>query len=226
MATDVSLTYSVVFGKGDGSDVMEYEYSVSGELEKKYLRAKMLRLDPNEVESLEDILSEAYDDIEDEVISDLSDADDPVILEAKGECPMEYSDMVELLDNRDPKALEYFLIDDASEEELQEMENNNWENLDLDDLPYVCDFYEDFEPDLDSIPYNIYVEFEDLTELDLYEDEARETILTLLKEANGDYTVLDDFLDRCDYNYQDGDLYDLAAEVAEEYGFEEFNARE
>ena len=60
----------------------------------------------------------------------------------------------------------------------------------------------------------------------LEEPEARETLTELLQAANGNYSVVDDYVSRCsDYvDWQSHlDLYDLALEIAASLGLKDYN---
>ena len=70
-------------------------------------------------------------------------------------------------------------------------------------------------------------EFDDdsLMNADLEEPEARETLTELLQAANGDYSVVDDYVSRCsDYLSWDSDLdlQALALEIAASLGQEDY----
>lgn len=223
MAITVELQYGVVFGKCDASDWIEWEIDLDGEAEEAYLKAKKLRIAIDEFPELEAVLSAAYEEIEEQEIDNLSEFDDEYVQECTGRYPVDPDEINDLVADRDPHTLAFFELTDLSDEELDE-----WDANDLDELPDVCDFQENFEP---SSPFDggylLNVEFvEHPEEDDLDEDEATETLRELFQEANGDYSVIKDYIERCDSLFYDGDLADLAAQIAEELGITDFTIEE
>lgn len=219
--TTVELEYAASFGKGDGSDWFEWEIELDGEEEAAYLRAKKLRLDPNECADLQSVLDAAYEEIKEQETENLIDCGDEYAMECTGQVEMDYDKINELVADRDPHALEFFELTELSEEELDE-----WDALDLDELPMRCEFEEGFEPysPFDE-GYSLYVHFTFPWEDDpIEEDEARETLTELLQEAGGDYSVVDDFISRLSewVDEDDLDLQALALEIAESLGLEDY----
>lgn len=218
--TDVELKYYVSFGSGDGSDILEWSTTLDGEAEETYLKAKKLRLPFDDFPVLNEVLKKAELEIAEEETDNLLDFDDPYVQECTGNCKVDPETINELVADRDEHTLEYFDLTDLTEEELDE-----WDANDLDDLPDVCDFEEDFEPINPFIEggYNLYVSFaEDPENEELEEEEARETIVDLFVEADSDYSAVLDYINRCDDYYYNGDLSELAAEIADEMGIEDF----
>ena len=86
--------------------------------------------------------------------------EDEYILECLGLLPMDADALNDLVADRDPHALAFFELEDASEDELDE-----WDAYDLDELPTIAAFQEDFEP---SNPFDggwrLHVEFVDPNE--------------------------------------------------------------
>ena len=218
MPTCVELQYSVTFGKGDSSDWIEWEVDLIGKEEEAYLRAKMLRLSLNDVPELRGVLAAAYEEIEKGEIENLIEGEDEYVMECTGRLPVDPDEINELVADRDRHTLEFFGLTDLADEELDE-----WDANDLDELPEVCDFREDFEPisPFDE-GYSLNVEFAECPdEEDVEEDEARETLKTLFREANGNFSVINDYVERCeDLFYGDGTLKELADKVAGEMGIE------
>lgn len=220
MSTTIGLQYGVTFGKGDSSDWIDWETELDGEEEIVYLRAKMLHIPLEDVPELESVLDAAYEEIKDEAIDSFIDYDDEYVLECTGRESVDPDYVNELVGERDPHALEYFGLTEMSDEKLEE-----WDANDLDELPMVCDFQEGFEP---TDPFNggwsLNVEFaEHPEEEDIDEGEARETIRTLLCEAKGDFSVLLDYVKRCEDLYYGDDtdsLEELAEAIAKELGIE------
>ena len=159
------IRYGVTFGKCDSSDWIDWEIDLTDEEVAAFKKAARMGEDPNSVPELQDALQRAYDDIECEEISMGIDNGDEYVLECQGEIEMDPLELNELVANRDPHALEFFALTDASDEELEE-----WDANDLDELPKICDFEEDFEP---YSPYDagwtLNVEFVEPTEEEIIE---------------------------------------------------------
>ena len=159
------IRYGVTFGKCDSSDWIDWEIDLTDEEVDAFKKAARMGEDPNSVPELQDALQRAYDDIEAEEISMGIDNGDEYVLECQGEIEMDPDELNDLVANRDPHALDFFGLTDASDEELDE-----WDANDLDELPLIKDFEEDFEP---YSPYDagwdLNVEFVEPTEEELYE---------------------------------------------------------
>ena len=137
----VARRYGVVFGKGDASDWIDYEIELTDEEEAIYDNAIANEIPLEDVAELQDALDRAYEEIEDMEISNGIDYGDEYVLECQGEIEMDTLELNELVHNRDPHALEFFGLEDASDEEIEE-----WDADDLDEIPLIKDFQEDFEP--------------------------------------------------------------------------------
>ena len=137
----VALRYGVVFGKGDASDWIDYEIDLTDEEEAIYDNAIANEIPLEDVAELQDALDRAYEEIEDMEITNGIDYEDEYVLECQGEIEMDTLELNELVHNRDPHALAFFGLEDASDEEIEE-----WDADDLDDIPLIKDFQEDFEP--------------------------------------------------------------------------------
>lgn len=215
MAITVELQYGVVFGKCDASDWIEWEIDLAGEAEAAYLKAKRFHMPFDVFPELEAALSDAYSEIEAQEIENSIEFDDEYVQECIGRYSVDPDDINDLVANRDAHALEFFGLTDLSEEELDERDANE-----LDELPDVCDFDEDFEP---SSPFDggwiLNVEFVEHPEEDeLEENEARET-LEMLFEAE-DFEGIRQYIECCDDLFYEGDLSEIAVEVAARYGVE------
>lgn len=222
--TTVELQYGTVFGKGDGSDWFPWEITLTGAEEEAYLRAKKLWLDPNECPELEGVLAAAYDEIEEQELQILIECGDEYALECTGQVEMDPDELNDLVADRDPHALEFFGLTEADEDELEE-----WDAHDLDELPLRCDFEEGFAP---YSPFDegwqLVVQFprpDEMEDAYLEEPEARETLTELLQAANGDYSVVDDYVSRCSDLYTgEGSLADLALEIAQSLGTDDYSS--
>ena len=220
----VELQYGAVFGKGDGSDWFPWEITLDGAEEVAYLRTRKLWLDPNECPELEGVLAAAYDEIEEQELQILIECGDEYALECTGRVEMDPDELNDLVADRDPHALEFFGLTEADEDELEA-----WDAHDLDELPLRCDFEEGFEP---YSPFDegwqLVVQFprpDEMEDAYLEEPEARETLTELLQAANGDYSVVDDYLSRCSGYLpwdSDLDLQTLALEIAASLGLTDY----
>ena len=223
--TTVELQYGVVFGKGDGSDWFPWEITLDGAEEAAYLRAKKLWLDPNDCPELQGVLADAYEEIKEQEPQYLIDCGDEYAMECTGQVEMDPDELNDLVADRDPHALEFFGLTEADGEELEE-----WDAHDLDELPLRCDFEEGFEPysPFDE-GWDLIVQFpvpgESNEEGYLEEPEARETLTELLQAANGNYSIVDDYVSRCSdlvAGDSDLDLRALALEIAASLGLEDY----
>ncbi len=214
MSKMIEMRYGVQFGKLDSSDWTEWSIALEDDQWRAYKRAKMLRLSLNSVPELKDVISRAYEEIEEEAIDNLILNEDEYVIECTGRGPVDPDAINDLVWGRDPHTLEFFGLTDMPDEELEE-----WDANDLSELPEIYEFEEDFEPysPFDE-GYTLYVEFaEQPDEKDMGEDEARETLEILLEESDGDYGVIEDFINRCEDLYKGtGTLAGIAMIIAQE----------
>lgn len=156
----VEIRYGVIFGKGDSSDWIDYEIDLSDEEEILYDNAVKNEIPLEDVPELRVALERAYEEIEDMEIQNGIDLEDEYVMECQGMAPMDETELNDLIANRDPHALAFFGLGDATEEEL-----DAWDAYDLDELPTIAEFQENFEP---SSPYDagwtLVVEFVDPNE--------------------------------------------------------------
>ena len=223
--TTVELQYGAIFGKGDGSDWFPWEIELDSAEEAAYLRAKKLWLDPNDCPELQGVLADAYEEIKKEETQAMIDEGDEYAMECTGQMEMDPDELNDLVADRDPHALEFFGLTEADEDELEA-----WDAHDLDELPLRCDFEEDFEPYspfdegwILNVQFPVPGESEEAEYLE--EPEARETLTELLQAANGDYSVVDDYVSRCSGYLpwdSDLDLQALALEIAASLGQEDY----
>lgn len=140
----VEVQYGVVFGKCDASDWFDFEVELTDEEEVAYDHAVANEIPLEDVPELQDALRRAYDEIEEMEIQNGLDSEDEYVMECQGTLPMDLDELNQLVADRDPHALAFFGLEEASEEELEE-----WDAYDLDeeDIPTIADFKEDFEPE-------------------------------------------------------------------------------
>lgn len=210
---EIDIQYGVIFGKCDASDWIDWTVSVSNEEYAVYERDLLLLIDPNKDDRLSDCLTRAYDEIEDKEIENGISYGDEYVIECTGRGPVDPDEINGLVADRDKHTLEFFGLTGMSEEELDE-----WNANDLDELPDVCDFVEDFEP---SSPFDngwtLRVQFNELPDLTL---ENAKAALSLLFDEQ-DYQEVLAYIERADEYISwldDIDLEDLADNVAKEKG--------
>ena len=219
MALTVDIHYGVVFGKGDASDWIDYECELTDEEEVIYSNAVRLRKDLNEVPELQEALQRVYADIEDDEISLGLENEDEYVMECQGCLPLDPDEVNDKVADRDPHTLEFFGLTEMSDEELDE-----WDANDV-DMPTIGEFDPDFES---YSPFDegwiLNVEYINPWEdEELPEEEARMILKELFQAADGDYSEIEDFVDRCEYDFvpaKDDEitLAIVANEIASELG--------
>ena len=211
---NVEIQYGVTFGKCDSSDWCEWEVELTDEEAAIYERAVKLHMPLNDIPELQNALSRAYDEIEENEIENFLAFDDEYVRECTGRYPVDEDELTELVRNRDAHAISFLGLEGLSDEELDE-----WEASDLDEIPDVCDFDESFEAES---PFDggwiLHVEFVDNSEDGEFEDGEIEAALRMLfAEADGDYTELREYMERMDTEFWlDEDICALAYEIAKE----------
>ncbi len=219
--TTIDFTYYVSFGKGDGSDSFEWSYSPEGEEEKKNLDAVKLRIPVDESPVCQAILKMVTQEIEDYELDILRENEDEYCMELAGKIPVDPDEINELVREGDEHALEYFHLTDLSAEEREQ-----WDAHSLKELPNICDYDEDFEPESPfDAGWSLSVHFsQPPEEMDLSEDEAKETLTELFKEANGDYSKVREYINNADFLFEGDDLTTLANTIAGELGLTDYAA--
>lgn len=156
----VEVRYGVTFGKCDSSDWIDYEVELTDEEAVAYDEAIESETPLAEVPALKDALNRAYEEIEEMEIQNGVDMEDEYVLECQGLAPMDKDELNDLVAERDVHALAFFGLEDADEEELDE-----WDAFDLEKVPTIAEFQEDFEA---YSPYDagwtLHVEFVDPNE--------------------------------------------------------------
>lgn len=213
MSRWITFNYYVSFGKGDGSETMTWEAMLTEEEEQAYLKAKIMRESLDSVPELQAVYNRVKEEVEEEEASNLAFyGGDEEVREMLGLVQVDEEEIERLVRSRDPYTWKYFELSEMSDEELAA-----WSVKSLGQLPDVCEFVEDFEPEN---PFDSYVDlcldFKDNPEEDeLTEDEARELLEILFEDS---YEAVNAFVDRWEDGYWSGELSDLAEEVAKELG--------
>lgn len=161
----ITVYYCVTFGKCDGSETIDYEIELTAEETAAYEKAAILRIPLDEVPELDDVLSRAYDEIEEIEWENACDLGDQYAIDCKN----------------DPDGCSPF---DAA--------------------------------------WTLHIEFGDY-DTDVSEEEARVALTQLFSSAKGDYSKVDDYLERIDIDYCcDFDVYDLAEKIAKELNIHDY----
>lgn len=159
----IEVRYAVIFGKGDASDWISWDIELTEEEEMAFKNAIENDFPLDEVEELRDVIQRAYDDIELEEIDLAIEQEDEYVMECQGVLEMDAEELNDLVANRDVHALEFFGLTGADDDELEE-----WDAYELDKLPLIEEFVEDFTP---SSPFDtawtLKVEFLDADEYDI-----------------------------------------------------------
>jgi hypothetical protein len=137
----VELRYGVTFGKCDSSDWIDYEIDLTDEEAAAYDKAIAEGRSLDNVPELQDALRRAYEEIEEMEIENGIDMEDEYVKECQGLAPMDEDELNELVAARNPHALVFFGLTNATDEELEK-----WDAYDLNEVPTIKDFCEDFEP--------------------------------------------------------------------------------
>ena len=156
----VEIRYGVTFGKCDSSDWINYEVELTDEEAAVNDEAIENETPLADIPELQDALNRAYEEIEEMEIQNGIDLEDEYVLECQGLAQMDEDELNELVAARDPHALSIFGMTEATDEELEE-----WDAYDLEEVPTIADFKEDFEA---YSPYDegwsLHVEFVDPNE--------------------------------------------------------------
>ena len=138
-----TLYYGVTTGKLDpGGDPMEFEVDLTPEQEAAYKRALMTGKEFDDFIELRELPKEYYDVIEEEEIEILLDVEDEYTMECMGLTEVDPDEINDLVHSGDEHAIKFFKLEDLNEEELEA-----WDANELDELPQIADFKEDFTPE-------------------------------------------------------------------------------
>ncbi len=210
----VTAYYSVEFGKGDGSDTIEWEIELNEEEAAAYRKALAIGEDPTEAPELEDVLCRARDEIIENELEILRETQDEYTLECLGELEEDPGELNELVHGKDPHALAFFGLSEADENDIF-----SWDANELEKLPLIRDFREDF------VPTSPFDEGWSLSVwLEGNEGEAPDEITEeCLREAlaAGDLEYAEKIIDAQEFIYS-GDIYERALQTAAEVGCMEY----
>ena len=153
----VELQYGITFGKGDSSDWMEWEIDLTDEEAAIYDHAVENEIPLEDVAELRPVLERAYEEIEAIEIENGIDTEDEYTLECQGLLSMDPDDLNHLVIERDTRALKFFNLEEADDDELDE-----WDAYDLEELPTIQEFNPAFEPYSPfEAGWTLHVEFAD-----------------------------------------------------------------
>ena len=137
----VDIRYYVVFGKCDASEHIDWELALTDEEAEIYNNAVKNKISLESIPELNEALQRAYEEIEENEIELAIENEDEYVLDCQGARTVDPDELNELIAERDPHALAFFGLEDADEKTL-----DNWDANELEKLPLVRDFDEDFEP--------------------------------------------------------------------------------
>ena len=138
----VDLQYYICYGRGDYSDYEYFTVELTDEEAALYDKAVAKGIPFEDIPELADVLDRARMDIEGCELECYIDMEDEGVLEALGLYCMDEDELNDLVHNRDPHALQYFGLEDATDEEI-----TSWDANALDEIPAVKDFEENFVPE-------------------------------------------------------------------------------
>ncbi len=235
-----SLNYGVVFGNGDSSDVFEWEVELTEKQEEAYHQAIMTGRAFDEYSELRSLCDDAYRDIEEEVLDGFLASEDEYVLECLGEIEVDPDLLNDLVHSKDKHAIEFLGLDGLSDEELED-----WDaELDLEEIPLVKDFEEDFEPmspfdcgwslnvwlpEHEATPSDERIEglleqkekqgekLDDSEEKADYDKDVEQSIKDILLECKDDFSELDEYIKEHADEYE-GNLEEFAFRTAVQLG--------
>ena len=162
----ITLSYCVTFGKGDGSDEVPWDYTLTDAQQEAYEKALADEdiWDPEDVPELAEIPDLVCDEIasaEIENLYELVEEDDEYVWECLGLNPIDEEDLNDLVHSGNKHALEVLELEDKTEEELEA-----WDASCLQELPSVCMVDENCEPEF---PYRLSIYLPE----DMFEEDRR-----------------------------------------------------
>lgn len=135
----VELYYTVLFGKGDGSEEIEWWVELSPEEEQAYNQAIENGEDLDEVPELQGVLQRAAENIEVEEIENAREMEDETVLEYLGEIPIDPDELNDLVASGNESVLAALGL---TEDDIESFDAND---MDEDDLPLIKDIDPNFE---------------------------------------------------------------------------------
>lgn len=199
----ISLQYYACFGKGDYSDTMEWEVELTEEQQVAFKKAVMTQTELDDVEELSKICDAVYPEIEQIEIENCLELDDEFAKECLGEAEVDPEEINDLVHSGDKYTIEYFGLGNMSEEELED-----WDANDLEELPLIRDFKEDFEPGSPfDYGWSLNVVLPDVSEMEI-DSENIEDYLRELK-VDGDEETISAVIDAVSDFYESDEFESL-----------------
>ena len=140
MSRCIEGKYDVVVRKGDGTDHFSYEFELDDETEAVYDKAIELEEPFENFPELASALQDAYDEIEEMESGNIAEIMDDEYRDLS-DVEMDTEELNDLVHERNPHALKFFHLENATDEEIEE-----WDAYDLDNLPTHLEFDEDYKP--------------------------------------------------------------------------------
>ena len=223
----IILNYGISTGKLAGGEVFEREVDLTPEQEGAYMKAALAGKPFEDYPELRALLQDEYDEIADEELDPLIEEEDEYAMECMGLAEVDPDEINDLVYNKDPHAIAFFGLEDLSDEELED-----WDANDLDELPTIADFVEDFEPESPfDCGWTLNVSFADEYVDNWFQDDAafnftKETANELIRDAMkaGDFEFVDDVVEaqREYYSEDAGELEQAIYRIAKDLGLDSY----
>ncbi len=225
----VTLLYGISTGQLDpGGDPIDYEVDLTPTQESDYKRALMTGKEFEDFEELRELINGCYEEIEYDEIENLLEYEDEFCMECMGYAKVDPDEINDLVQSGDEHAIKYFKLDRLNPEELEE-----WDANDLENLPKIADFNEDFEPEspFDN-GWKLNVWFFDPRTDEFFEGKSypitKESIIDYLKEAlkAGDFSLVNEVLKAQEdfFSEQGEDIKKTVLQLAEKLGLREYTS--
>jgi len=210
----ITLNYNVEFGRGDGSDSMDWDVCLTPEESADYKRAVMTGTPLEKFSSLRELEDRESEEISNAETDIFIDEEDEYAMECMGENEVDADYINSLIEDGDEYTINFFGLQDLSEEELAA-----WDAYDLEELPLVKDFEENFEP---STPfdqgYSLNVHLPDVECLEPTEGQVIEYLREVMEA--GDCELAHQVVEAQGYRYCG--IAEQALGIAGEIGFTEY----
>ena len=180
------LRYRVVDDLGNADEYYRYYIILEDDEDAAFAKAVFTQTPLNRISKLRDICDQAYCDIEDEAIQDYLVKNHPLFLKGFGEEKMDLDVLNELVHNKDMDAINYFGLENLSDEDLGKWDAHN---LDSWKIPYVKRFYPDFkEVNPFDNGWSLEISLPDVREFRIKREQIEEYIKFLAKNKRV-YTI-------------------------------------
>ena len=197
----IGVEYAISYGNHDYADWLPHEITLTPDENSLFEGSVRLFRDLNDVSGLQDVPARAYQEIKENILDFGIMSDSEYVMKCDGSATVDPDEINDCVAGRDPHTLEFFGLEDLSEEEL-----DAWDAHSV-DLPTVAEFDEDFEPiDPFDDEWLLEVRFCEIEHYarDLTEEDARDILTELFQAADGDYSEISGFVKRADWVFSNG----------------------